>query len=122
MPQHRIVAVLIGLNVTTLLIAAATLLPAFAANSDVVRARAFELIDDKGMVRALLNVEEGGEAVFRLKDAAGEVRVKMGANKEGSGLLLLDGSTEPAIHLLAKDSGPTVTLKAKDRPPRVITP
>ncbi len=88
---------------------------------DTVRARAIELIDERGRVRAQLNVETDGEAVFRLRDAEGEIRVKLGGGRDGSGLLLLDGSTEPGIHLLAGSSGTSVTLK-RDGRRRAITP
>jgi hypothetical protein len=88
----------------------------------VVRARALELVDEQGQVRAQLNVESNGEAVFRLRDARGTVRVKLGASEEGSGLLLLDDATEPGVHILAKSAGPTLTLRGKDGQQRVIKP
>lgn len=62
------------------------------------------------------------EVVFRLRDAAGEVRVKMGAARDGSGLLLLDGATEPGVHLLAKSTGASLTLGNTRGRRRVITP
>jgi len=49
-------------------------------------------------------------------------RVKIGADTEGSGLLLIDGSTEPRIHMLAKRSGTSVTLTNIAGQRRVITP
>jgi hypothetical protein len=93
-----------------------------AGDSGTVRARALELVDDRGRVRAQLNVESDGETVFRLRDSKGEIRVKLGAGGDGSGLLLLDGSTEPGIHMLAKSSGTTVTLTNSGGQRRVITP
>lgn len=95
---------------------------AAAGEPETVRARAIELVDQHGKVRAQLNVESDGETVFRLRDAKGEVRVKLGAAADGSGLLLLDGATEPAIHMLAKHSGTSVTLTSKTGQRRVITP
>src|SRR5688572_9248685 len=71
-----------------------------AKPGETVRASAIELVDGRGKVRAQLNVEDGGEVVFRLRDSKGEVRVMLGADDEGSGLLLLDGKTEPAIHMV----------------------
>ena len=35
----------------------------------------------------------------------GTVRVKLGAGKDGSGLLLANDANEPGVHILAKDSG-----------------
>ena len=75
----------------------------------VLRARAIELVDDRGLVRAQLDVEASGEVVFRLRDASGTIRVKIGAS-EGSGLVLLDEATEPGIHMLAKRAGTTLTV------------
>ena len=76
----------------------------------VLRARAIELVDDRGLVRAQLDVEASGEVVFRLRDASGTIRVKIGASEDGSGLVLLDEATEPGIHMLAKRAGTTLTV------------
>jgi hypothetical protein len=35
---------------------------------------------------------------------------KLGGNKDGSGLVLLDGETNPGVHVLAKNSGSTLTV------------
>ncbi len=88
----------------------------------VLRARMIELVDEHGLVRANLKVEPGGEAVFRLRDAKGTIRVKLGASEDGSGLLLLDDRTEPAVHLLAKPTGTTVTLAEKGKQKKVLRP
>jgi hypothetical protein len=93
-----------------------------AGDPETIRAKAIELVDQQGRVRAQLNVESNGEAVLRLRDAKGEIRVKLGADGEGSGLLLLDGATEPRIHMLAKNSGTSVTLTSKGGQRRVLTP
>ena len=93
-----------------------------SATTETVRARVIELVDEHGQVRARLNVEPDGEAVFRLRDAKGEVRVKLGAGERGSGLLLLDAQTEPAIQMLAGSGGPSVSLTGRAGQRRVITP
>ena len=87
----------------------------------IVRARAIELVDDRGHVRASLNVATNGEAVFRLRDADETIRVKLGASKEGSGLLLMDDSTNPGLHVLARH-GTTMSLFNPDGKKRVIEP
>ena len=87
----------------------------------VLRARAIELVDDRGLVRAQLDVESSGEVVFRLRDASGTIRVKVGASEEGSGLVLLDEATEPGIHMLAKRGGTSLTL-AKGKQQHTIKP
>ena len=115
-----------GLAAATLLLAAALVAQAVRASprveAGIVRARAIELVDEAGRVRAQLNVEESGEAVLRLRDSKGQVRVKLEAASDGSGLLLLDGATEPGIHMLANSSGTSVSLTNKNGQRRVIQP
>lgn len=89
---------------------------------DVVRARAIELVDERGQVRASLEIESSGEAVFRMRDAQGAIRVKLGASESGSGLLLLDDRTEPALHLLASGDATTLTLAQEGKEKRVLAP
>ncbi len=123
MSDRRWLVALAGMNLV--LLGALVARSPFASASgtpDIVRARSIELLDERGAVRAQLTVETGGEAVFRLRDAKGQVRVKVGASEDGSGLLLLDQATEPAIHLLAKKGGGTVTLTDKDGRRRSIEP
>jgi len=95
----------------------------------VLRGRALELVDESDQVRSRINVEPDGEVVFRLIDRNGTIRVKLGAGEGGSGLLLLDEATEPAVHVIARRTGtrerPTttsVTLRGSDGEQRVIKP
>lgn len=88
----------------------------------VLRAHMFELVDDRGQVRANLKVEPEGVAVFRLRDAKGTIRVKLGGSEDGSGLLLLDDRTEPAIHLQVQPTGTRLTLAEEGKENRVLTP
>lgn len=71
----------------------------------VLRGRGLELVDAGGQTRAQFNVEPDGTAVFRIRDAEGTIRVKLGAGPTGSGLLLLDETTEPGVHLIARRAG-----------------
>jgi hypothetical protein len=87
----------------------------------ILRARAIELVDDRGVARAQLDVEPSGEVVFRLRDASGTIRVKIGASEDGSGLVLLDDATEPGIHALAKRAGTSVTV-ARGKQRHIIKP
>jgi hypothetical protein len=91
------------------------------AAPEVVRARAIELVDAGGHVRAQLTVESDGEVVFRLRDPAGAVRVKLGASEDGSGLVLANEATEPGVHILATRAGTSLTLQRGDER-RVIRP
>jgi hypothetical protein len=112
----RVATALLGAAVLVLLGAARPEGPAGAQSvAPVVRARAIELVDDRGVVRAQLDVEPSGEVVFRLRDAAGTIRAKLGASAEGSGLVLLDDATEPGIHMLANRDGTSVTLRKGQR-------
>jgi len=67
-----------------------------------ITVREFELVDEQGEQRVSIKVEQNGEVLLRLRDSNGTIRVKLGANEEGSGLLLLDSETNPGIHALAK--------------------
>ena len=88
---------------------------------DVVRARTIELVDNRGRVRAQLNVESSGEVVFRLRDSAGTIRVKLGASEDGSGLLLANEATEPGVHIIANRRATSVTVQ-RGQLRQVITP
>jgi hypothetical protein len=90
--------------------------------ASVVRARSIELVDARGRTRAQLTVEADGEAVFRMRDDGGAVRVKLGASRDGSGLVLLNDRTEPGVHVLAARAGTSLTLAAAGKEPRVLTP
>ena len=93
-----------------------------SATADIVRVRAIQLIDDRGQVRARLNVEPGGEVVFRLLDEEGTIRVKLGASEDGSRLLLLNDLTELGVHLLTDQNGSQITLSGRDGTQQVIEP
>jgi hypothetical protein len=92
------------------------------AQGEVLRGRALELVDERGKTRARLDVEPGGDVVFRLLDQEGTIRVKLGASKDGSGLLLANDATEPGVHLLATSEGSSVRVVNKDGRKRLIVP
>ena len=120
-PKLSIVS-LVALNVVVLLCVAATPKPDRQKDvQSLVRARAIELVDDKGRIRASLGVEKNGEAVFRMRDVDQTIRIKLGASRDGSALLLLDDSTNPGMHVLARH-GTTLTLLNPDGRKRVVTP
>ena len=82
-------------------------------DTPTLRGRGLELVDAAGQVRAEINLEPDGEAVFRMRDAKGTIRVKLGASGEGSGLVLLDEATEPGVQIIARQTAsatrPTTT-------------
>ena len=90
-----------------------------SAWSRIVRGEAFELIGPGGQIRARLNLESDGNVVLRLMDEEGTIRVKLGASRKGSGLVLLNESTEVGVHLLADGS---IRLKNRDGREKVIIP
>jgi hypothetical protein len=113
MEMRRLAAVLAGLNVFLMGAVFVQSERAVAVKpSDILRARAIALVDERDQVRAQLDVEEDGEVVFRLRDAKGGVRVKLGAGRDGSGFILMDGATEPAIQMLAKEGATSLTLRS----------
>jgi len=111
MKSNRFISALAILNLIVLLFIAAS---PQRDKFDKITVREFELVDASGKERASIKVEEGGELVFRMRDAQGTIRIKMGAGENGSGLVLLDGDTNPGVHVLAKKSGSTITLLGPD--------
>lgn len=79
-----------------------------------IRVKEFEVIDKKGIMRAAIKVEPDGEVMLRLRDKTGTIRVKLGANEQGSGLVLLNDATEVGIHALAKNKESKFVLVGKD--------
>ena len=79
-----------------------------------ISVREFELIDQHGKERASIRLESTGEIVFRLRDAKGTIRVKMGAGENGSGFVLLDDATNAGFHAVSNETGTKLTLTGKD--------
>ncbi|MEX2273587.1 MAG: hypothetical protein WD690_19130 [Vicinamibacterales bacterium] len=135
MKLQRAALALTVVNLVLLVLILAGRLPTAAAAAPsqdvvpVVRTHRLELVDERGQIRSRLNVEPEGEVVFRLVDRTGTIRVKLGADQRGSGLLLLDEATEPGVHIIARRTGTTerqtttsVTLRGADGQQRVIKP
>jgi hypothetical protein len=96
---------------------------------DTVRTHSIELVDARGQVRGQFLVEQSGEAVFRMRDEKGQIRVKLGASERGSGFILMDDRTEPGVQMLSgvsaltnqrdtqvtlRDGGASRTITAKN--------
>jgi hypothetical protein len=76
------------------------------SSPDVVRAQRLDLVDRQGRVKGQLYLGEDGSGQLRLRNAKGEVAVKLGALESGgSSLLLLDPTVEPGIILSAGAEG-----------------
>ncbi|HSI87875.1 MAG TPA: hypothetical protein VK918_02395 [Pyrinomonadaceae bacterium] len=84
-----------------------------SAQTDVlplVRAKALEIVDEGGKVRAQIKVESNGEVIFRLRDSTGTIRSKYGADERGSALLLMDDRTEATVRIRANKDGGGLSL------------
>jgi hypothetical protein len=126
----RLVGILTATNLVLLLLVLHHGRPAMAqGDAQVLRGRSLELIDAGGQVRAQFNVEPDGEAVFRIRDAKGTIRVKLGAGSDGSALLLIDEMTEPGIQIVARRAATatrstttSINLMGANDQRRTITP
>jgi hypothetical protein len=89
---------------------------------DVLRARVIELVSEQGQVVGQLHTAPDGSGNLRLRSGSGEVRVKLGATADGSGLLLMNQHTEPAVSLTAASTGAALALEERGKPRRLLTP
>lgn len=111
--------------------------PGVAATIDVppvIRTHALEILDDRGKVRASLqvlaenpNVMWKGKpypetVLLRLITADGRPNVKLGASGRGAGLVIGGESDPTYVQVLAEGGESTVTLINKDGVKRLITP
>jgi hypothetical protein len=92
------------------------------ATETVLRAQTIELVDGRGLTRLNVRTEGDGTVVFRMMDAKGAIRVKLAASDDGSGLVLLNGDTEPGVHLLASRAETKVSVAEKGKKTRVLRP
>lgn len=137
MKGQRILVVLTALNLGIFCYQLVQPRLGFAATADVppvVRARALEIIDDRGRVRASLSVlPEDPKVIWngkpypetvllRLITADGRPNVKLGASKSGAGLLIGGESNPTYVQVLADGGLSTVKLINKDGVERLIKP
>lgn len=133
MKVPRLALVLTVINLVILMfILAQTRSPQAQGVAPVLRGQALEIVDGKGQIRARINVEPETKmsdgktypesVVFRLTDPTGKIRVKLGADRDGSGLMLADDSQQPGVHMLAKDAGSFLKLINKDGREQLIKP
>jgi hypothetical protein len=124
MKSQRLALVLTAVN---LIILAALLFrgqPVAAQDvTPVVRVGRFELVDERGTVRASLRAESGPDATaLRIMDGTGAIRVKLAADANGSGLVLVDDGTELGVQMLAQETGSLVKLVDRDGREHVVKP
>ena len=100
----------------------------------VIRARALEIVDDRGRVRASLSVlpedpkhmwqgEPYPETVLlRLITADGRPNIKLGASRRGAGLVIGGESDPTYVQVLAEGGESSVKLIDKNGTERLIKP
>ena len=113
MKTNHVSALILSLNIAIFLFISAT--STQNQKFEKITVREIELVGENGVRRANVKVESSGEVVLRMMDQNGTIRVKLGASEDGSGLVLLDDATEPAIHALAKKEGIKLTLQSKGK-------
>jgi len=111
-------------------------LAAAQAAPEVVRCRAFEMVDERGRVRAELKVFPADPKIkmpdgttgypesvlFRLIDSNGAPNVKIAALEDGSGISLGGESNPTIIQVLARGNTTSLKLKNKDGKEQLIRP
>ena len=136
MKIQPILVVLTLVNLALLIFTLAQMRPAVASEEDapVLRGRALQIVDDRGRVRASINVyppstgkdgERQAETVLlRLITEQGRPSVKIGASEQTAGLALVgpSGTKETYVQLGAKGTVSSLTLKNEDGRERIIEP
>jgi len=137
MNTQRLLIVLTAINAGLLSYQLVQPRPGAAVTADVpavIRARALEIVDDRGKVRASLAVLPEDPKVkwkgrpypetvlFRLMSPAGRPNVKLGASQLGAGLLIGGESDPTYVQVLAEGGETTVKLINKDGLERLIKP
>jgi hypothetical protein len=124
MKNQRLTLALTIINFTLLLVVLLFFTSAFKPDVvKVIRGSAFELIDERGNVRAeikvlpaepTLKMPDGTigypeTVLFRLFDSEGGPNVKISATEDGSGLVL--GGEAGYVQILSRAADPTVKLR-----------
>ena len=129
METQRLLIVLTGVNLGLLGYQLVQPHSGVAATVDVpavIRGRALEIVDDRGMVRASLSVlPEDPKIIWNGKpylSPEGRPNVKLGASKRGSGLLIGGESDPTYIQVIAEGGDSRLKLINKDGLERLITP
>jgi len=125
MKTQRLPVVLTLANLALLLFTLAQMRPAAADGvPPVLRGRALEIVDDRGRVRATLQVlpargEPGGEkeaetVLLRLITERGRPSVKIGASEEAAGLSLTGPTNTKDTYVIVEAKGTASSLKLRN--------
>jgi hypothetical protein len=132
---QRLTIVLTGFNLILLAFGLAQLRPAVAQGvASVIRARALEIVDDQGRVRAEIKVLPAQPTLkmpdgttgypetvqLRLISSQGGPHVKLVTTEDGSGLVL--GGEKGYTQLLSRGTDPFIKIVTKDGRERTIKP
>jgi len=131
-----ILIVLTLVNLALLIFTLAQMRSAVAADeaAPVLRGRALQIVDDRGRVRASINVypastQKDGESyaktvLLRLITEQGRPSVKIGASEQTAGLALVgpSGTKETYVQLAATGTVSSLKLKNEDGRERVVEP
>ena len=132
---QRLSIILTAFNLILLALGLAQLRPAAAQEvAPVLRARALEIVDDQGRVRAEIKVLPAQPTLkmpdgttgypetvqFRLISSQNSPHVKLVTTEDGSGLLL--GGEKGHTQLLSRGTDPFIKIVTKDGRERTITP
>jgi len=135
MKIQRLLIVLTLANLALLVSALAQIRPALTEGSPpVLRGRALEIVDERGRVRASLNVlpaktqpngETGSETVLlRLITERGRPSVKIGASERTAGISLAGPSNTKDTYVIleAKGTASSLRLKNEDGREQIVKP
>ena len=132
MKTQRLLIALTVVNLGLLVFALAQMRPAVAQDvAPVLRARALEIVDQQGRVRASIVLHPpqtvGGQpypetVMLRLIDQHGRPAVKLGASERGAGLGLAGDSDPTYVLLKAEGTGVALKLTSKDGRERLLEP
>ena len=120
MKMQRLLAALTVVNLALLVFLLAQLRTAAAETAPVLRGRALEIVDERGRVRAGIQVlppvktdgkASGETVILRLIDPNGRPPVKLTASTHGAALLLMGETDDTYARLMGPES--TLTLIRK---------
>ncbi len=139
MTASRLLVPLTGLNIAILFANLATHVPVAAADTQelpVLRGRGLEIVDQRGQVRASIEVLPADPTIrmpdgtlgvpetvlLRLRSSAGHPNVKIAATEDGAGATFGGTATDTYLQLRARGAHTSLKLSEEAKAPRVIVP
>ncbi len=134
MKIQRLLIVLTLVNLALLIFTLAQVRPASAEGVSVLRGRALEIVDERGRVRASLNVlpaktQPNGETyaetvLLRLITERGRPSVKIGASEQAAGVSLAGPTKTKDTYVIleAKGTASSLRLRNEDGREQIVKP